>query len=411
MKGEDEQDRDIAGQILHEEYQPRILGYIYNRLGTTREDAEALSQEVWLDFIKRVRVEGLREGVSQLLFGRKGIATRRVIDAIRRRQVEISLESNFPLVEEENAGQVRREDNPVEELYMARETTQQSRRFFQHVIDTQLTDCQRVAWIMVQRFEYDRDVVARLMGKKRADIDQAISNANMRLRRYRDSGDYDVDLAHWEMKVEQPLDIAQHRSQGKVSTIERFLNPRPPRLTPDELRPLGISREEFEAKFITSLRLEQSSAAESKPGQVSLLVMSWYEYLAMNSFLNRASELLHKGKESFSWNDVGVESLADLKVFELDEFLMSIEIDDGNVCLTPLKELRHLTKDSKLYPPKWSLSDPGFHIVKHSARVSSVSLVLDVIEAKSEPSHRLPNFHWSYFRDHGSSNMNHPLRW
>lgn len=312
--------------------------------------------------------------------------------------MEMSLESNFALVEERSAKQERREDNPIEELFIARETTQQSRRFFQHVIDTQLTDCQRVAWTMVQRFEFDRDVVARLMGKKRADIDQAISNANARLITYRDSGDYDVDLAHWEMTVKQLVSMGHQLSQGKIATIERFLNPKTPRLTADELRPLGISVEEFERTFVTSLRLTQSNGAEGKPGEVALVVMWRGEYVAYNSFLIRASELLRRSKHPFLWSDFRGENFSNLGVRQPDEYLISIEIDDGNFRLTPSREVSVVPSFEMVDTLRWSMSEPGYHIVTHSARVNSPSLILDAICWRWDR-------RWSSFHELGSSSM------
>jgi DNA-directed RNA polymerase specialized sigma24 family protein len=256
IRGDDKNDRARAAIIIHQQYDPILLGFIMKRLSCSLEDAQPIAHEVWVGFYQRVELQGLKTGIAELLFGKQGIARRRVFDVYRQKRIrEPSIENDTPALKHHVNPAALQES--LEDLIIQSESRREEQAFFQQIINSQLSDCERVIWILTKRIGCEPEIVARLMGRKRQTIYSAMHNAMEALKEYACSEQYGFDRDVWMGGANVELETGQ-----PTTLIERFAEPCVPHLTSEELAPLGLSWEEFSNHYVCSLILPALGSKE-----------------------------------------------------------------------------------------------------------------------------------------------------
>ena len=234
-------------------------------------EPDDIVQEVFLGFMKTVRVHDVREGVKQLL---RSITHNKCMDAIKLQNREMELEGDIPISEYQGV-EINLEKNEL--------------RQFAHQLPftAKLSECQRLVLSLRTLHEYPPVVVARLMGKSRGTIDTHFSKANERLIDYFEGQEYEVDLA----SLQQPSIEGFVRLPKASLVVEMFANPINPHFTTDELKPLGLDAEEFHTHYIASLIMPWEPAdKKGELGQPSLLLTRRTEWQEMVEMFNRLKQ-------------------------------------------------------------------------------------------------------------------------
>jgi len=271
VQAADRDDRDVAMHILWDRYQAQLLGYASHQLGGDHYLAEDTAQQIWLEFEKRVRLEGVKQSARTLLFT---IAKRRCIDAlrnkIRKQQTELNIENNMP------------GEKDIEEAMVEQEVQESiSRMLFTHPMLSRLSHCERAVWMLRAVLDYKTPMVTRLMNKSRGTIYTTLHNTAKELERYRKSQDYELDLVGGSMSTSEGL-----LSKKPKIILDWFMNALEPQFTDDELHPLYVTAKELHDGYRAHLLLPwefQSDKLSELPNVFLLLTSSTYK---MTSDLN-----------------------------------------------------------------------------------------------------------------------------
>ncbi|MCA9910818.1 MAG: hypothetical protein KC519_19315, partial [Anaerolineae bacterium] len=137
-------------------------------------------------------------------------------------------------------------------------------------VDSVLSDCQRVLWMLVRMLEHPQTVVSRLLGKDYSTTRSEYRHARNKLLRYLQSTEFQHVLEYGELP--KALHFEPQREASVV--VDRFAHMTTPQLTEDELKPLGLSVDEFQQHYVASIITPRwfSSAAEMNMNRPSLLL-------------------------------------------------------------------------------------------------------------------------------------------
>lgn len=318
----DPQDIDLALQILHDRYQAKLERRL---IGKFPEDwVETVIQNIWISFYNEVKVKGITKQVSSLL-GK--IAKRREIDAIRQRQAERRIENDIPINwgDDEDGLQIEVLDEPFEEQIDKRVQL----RFLRQIpfIDSVLSDCERVLWILREQLGYPSITVGRLTGKQSYTVHSALYTARKKAKEFIESEEYELSLATQELRGL----ISSPSLQSGSLVVERFSNCITPHLTPDEIKPLGMTNEELQANYAASLLLPWEPDQDDEMGGPSLILTRKTDWTKMQDTFKR----LRKNR-------------TETEYLSPEECLLKIDRDNENIILTVEQMLEFLLESDAL---------------------------------------------------------------
>jgi RNA polymerase sigma factor (sigma-70 family) len=255
LRGDDPQEVDSAMRDLQARYEAEVRRYAYHRIaGHSWVDLDDVVQETFTGFYKYIKGHKVDVGVRALLLR---IAKYKCADAINKQEKERKFEYGIPLPGESGTAvflEMRERDQFARQLPFT----------------SPLSECQRVVFALRSLYEYPPRVVARLLGKERGTVDTHLSAANKRVREYLQSMDYELDVAsrNW------PWTKYRMAEKPPGLVVERFANCISPQLTADELKPLGLTAEEFQNNYVTSLMLPWAPIDESEEPRRPFLILT-----------------------------------------------------------------------------------------------------------------------------------------
>ena len=220
-------DYEVAIRVLHDRYQKTLLGYFDSmafKHGWNKKwiDFEDVAQETWHTFFEYAKINTIQNFRSSLLT----FANRRFFDALRRNYSEVTIELDHLSPELSEASRMALQIPMEEEIENATKSAQL--HFLEELPygTSLLSDCERVYWIMRERMEIPTQVIAKLTGRSEGNIYQALHRKRKRVREFMEGPEFEVWLAKRE---------ATQPTFKPKRLIERFWNPMPMNLTPDEL--------------------------------------------------------------------------------------------------------------------------------------------------------------------------------
>jgi RNA polymerase sigma factor (sigma-70 family) len=250
----DQLDKDLAGLILFENYQPRLLRYLAMKL--PYDWVEPTAQEVWVSFYKVVTVKGVRKGVPNLLWT---MAKARRADAVRKLHIERNIESNVPLMGKLSGREEDEAEEPIEKRAFHGETLREERQFVNQILTPRLSECERVILQMRGLLGCSTPFICKLLGKSRGTVYSTLYVTKQYLKKYWQSEDFDVDLANREIR-----DAASDKPVlPTVAVFEYLSNPISPGFIDDEVLPFGFLTGSFHRAFVCSILLPWSDDPES----------------------------------------------------------------------------------------------------------------------------------------------------
>ncbi|MEW5957681.1 MAG: sigma-70 family RNA polymerase sigma factor [Chloroflexota bacterium] len=323
LVGESPEEIDVATRILQERYQEKLERYVYKKL--PKDWVEDVTQEIWLAFYNKVKAEQIKTGVSNLLWR---LARNKRVDAVRRLTAERSIEDDVPIGSggAQDEIEIASPNEPMEEFL----EKQIQLQFLPQIpfVDSLLSDCERVLWVLREQLDYPSPVVARLTDKKSQTVYSALSMARKRVREYLESEDFYLRIANQELQ-RGPSYLRLHDG-GLV--VERFTNCIIPQLTPDELTPLGLTSEEFRANYVASLLLPWEPHQGGETGYPSLVLARRLDWESMQEMF----EQLYRNP-------------SDTDLISPEECLLKIDVDQDNLVLRVEQMLEFI-----LEPEDWS---------------------------------------------------------
>ncbi len=315
LRGDDPQDVDTAMRVLQTRYRTKLQGFVRRKLPEAWVDDTV--QEIWLRFYRQARVQRIENVAAYLRGIASRIRARNVKKLTRERQIEVDIAPAKD--DEEDDGWDWQASETIEETLAGAE----ARVIKEHQLDLlkqlpflgmELSDCQRVLWILRQIYAYPSRAVGRLLGKSPSNIDVQTYKARIAVKEYFQSDRFEIALANDELpSIWEP----QPRREGAV-VVERFAEAVSPRFTPDELKPLGISLEEFQREYVASLMLPRwHEGQELRIGGFSMLLARRTRWADAQELYRR----LAQGEEN-------VEPLIQ------EECLLDVTIEDGQIHLS-----------------------------------------------------------------------------
>lgn len=339
----DDQNRSI-NQLQHR-YGWQVTKRVHAKLPP--EWVEEVMQEIWQGFYRSVRSnQGNISNVGSYL---NRITQHRIADAVERLTRERSIEyGGGPSKDEidiEELGETLSAEEDVmrdEELAVARTQLE----FVQLVpfVDAVLSDCQRVLWLLTRLLDYPQTVVSRLMGKNYGTIRSEYRHARNRVLRYFRSAEFGYLLQ--ESQLPKSLRFEPQREASVV--VERFAEMTTPYLTPDELKPLGLTPAEFEQEYVASLIMPRwfKTQSQMELNLPSLLLTRRTQWSDLGVHLQK----LHQGMKNTDYTPL--------------ECLIHFSIEDDNIILEPASLVEMLPE---LDPPGWT--DNTF-VTAHAPRMT-----------------------------------------
>jgi DNA-directed RNA polymerase specialized sigma24 family protein len=307
-------------------------------------------QDTWFDFYRKAirdgRVDSVRGLLTSIAQGKRADAAEKV-----RKEREIEHDLVPQHTDYDDATQVVGGTISIEENLIAIEEQLRRRQYlatgqYYPFTDGILGDCQRVLWVLRVIFDYPSKTVARLMGKDVNNIDSQISQARAKVRRYYRSEQYELD----QMNNEMPHVWAPTFIPAQATLVEYFSERALPRLTPDELKPLGLTNEEIEQGYRVSMMLprwfdEELGQCQEPPFLVLTRKSEWKE---MERLFNRLSAHPEDLPNEFP-----------------EQALIEVHVEDGNLLLNraPIHQMVPDDPDYPVYPDTY-VSDH-----KHRVRV------------------------------------------
>jgi hypothetical protein len=230
------------------------------------------------------------------------------------------------------------------------------------------------------RLQYDRSVTARLLGRDEQVISSTLSSTESRIRRYRDSEAYKIDRAYWET---EGATLSRQTDIQKL-TVERFAKPMIPRLTAEELKPLGLAVEDFERNYVASWILPGMGAREESTNWELLLLLTrrhqWdlmQDYTRSSSRLRKLDDWARLQPDLWEEERAKMAAMAEFGIWidheyftRPEEYLIAVTVDHGDIVLTPQGTLA-LHPQSLETLAYWNIDIPKAWLSIHSAGRSS----------------------------------------
>lgn len=308
----DRNDREIAFTILVERHERRLRKSLARKM--PKDWVDDVLQQVWLNFDLYSRRKEL-SNVGGLL---TTLAERRRIDELMKGADEEAIELDRFIMRDSDERLVWEGSSPEDVL--ARQQEQLEREYqidyvaIAPFIEHQLSSCQRVIWTLNQTYQFPAEVISRLFEK--AATYSHVYNTRKKLMAYFSSDEFKMLMDHKEDLI--ALDYSNAHTASFV--VDIFSEPTTPNLTPDELKPLGLSLKEFKEFY-----------------DVSIMLPRWYEnQLVLNT--SPPSLLLVRKEDRQDWL-ANIIALA--KDPDLDDFLfprccfLKFDIDGKDIILTP----------------------------------------------------------------------------
>ncbi len=253
LQSDDPDDGKRALEVLAEKHQEKLAAYM--RAKMPQDWVDEAVQNTWQSFMTNVRRGETIGNVGSLLWTH---AERRRADVVRKLTAERRIEHNrHPLDTaydddtrgfQADVGLERKLEEYEVNLYRGSIGRMAQQASF---IDTLLSDCQRVLWTLRVMHAYPPKTVARLMGKTIGVVYTETSEARKVVWDYGNSEEF--ELAGAGQAPEAPW--LPNALPISATVIERFAEPALPRLTPDELKPLGLTNQELQQHYQASLML------------------------------------------------------------------------------------------------------------------------------------------------------------
>jgi DNA-directed RNA polymerase specialized sigma24 family protein len=308
-------------RILQERHRVRLAKYIkYNELPAHWVDD--LLQEIWHAFYSQTRwkeiynVKAYLGGIAKIICAREVLKRDR--EKICELNADISESDEFNVAWEGNksiAEVIEADEQRVIQDYQL-DLLQQL-----PFIDSELSDCQRVYWVLRQIYRYPSKTVGRLLGRTANNIDVQTRNARLTIMRYFQSDKFRYDL----QGMEQPGVWTPRPQREGAVVVERFAETVIPQFTPDELKPLGLSLTEFQTHYAASLILPRWQVdQEQNLGGITMLLTRKPDWADWQQLCARL--------------EVGE---GDVDEFIREECFIDVEVEDGHIVLDvhPLVEL------------------------------------------------------------------------
>lgn len=275
---------DAALSVLQSRHRQQLKRYIRRRLPA--DWVEDVLQEVWLAFYLQSQQTEIREVAAYL----QAIARNKRADAVNKLVAEKSIENDEPLPDMlvvESVEETLRKEEEELPRDLALEFSQ-----LLPFADSVLSDCQRVFWALRQLHDYPTRVVSRLLGKQVNNIDRQVSYARQRLTNYMRTEEFQTLLATQELPTSLHFDPLPEANV----VVEMFSNQVTSQMTEDELRPLGLSPQEFQQHYTVTLIMPrwQGNIGQIQTNQPSLLLtrrVEWEEQRMLLQQLRRRPNL------------------------------------------------------------------------------------------------------------------------
>lgn len=250
---EDTSDMEAAAEELDRRFRPQLLAMMRSELQTSYVD-DAI-QETWKGFREAIRRDGYVKNARGLL---RTIAKRRKIDVIRKRkaerQIELDLDPGEGTGDDVTQGfgaHPSFEDELLDTEERLRAEHLRGSLPYYAFTDAVLSDCQRIIWTLRVICGYPSKTVARLIGKKNGNIRVQVHKARRWIRAYYESEEFELARENEEMPhIWSPKSIP-----AQATLVEYFAEQAIPRLTPEELKPLGLTNEDIERGYNVSLMM------------------------------------------------------------------------------------------------------------------------------------------------------------
>jgi len=247
---EDPSERNRAFEVIQDRYYERLTRYLHRKLPW--DWVESTKQQIWQDFWNGILTRSITKGIPNLLMG---IARHKRADAVKQVKREREIEMDEPV--EKYANRIRTQDleDALEQEEEASSAIQQFRTFYQHTfLDMQLTGCQRVLLELRRLHQYRSKTVGRLLGKSVSTIDTQVNYARKWINDYVQSDEFRMALDHDALP---PLWQTEPISPNTL-VIDRFCKQVLPQFTPDELKAIGLTKQELDRHFDCSFMFPHS---------------------------------------------------------------------------------------------------------------------------------------------------------
>lgn len=256
LLSEDEDLRNAVASFIMETHGPDLERYLRKKLPRVWAD-QALS-EVWAGFYQTLQRQGVRESIGQLL---GSISKNKRSDTVDVMQRETQFEADIPY---ELAGLEQVEES----VELGELATYLLGLPYE---DSVLTSCERIVWALEKQYQFPRDVISRILGKSRDTLNTHFSNAKKRILQRVMSDEYMPRYWH-----DNPFMIRDPHFSDSAVIIENFGSWFLPRLTPEEIKPLGLPKVELERNFGAMLmvpRWKKGGGSNTEYGKLSLLLV------------------------------------------------------------------------------------------------------------------------------------------
>lgn len=343
LHGDDTQHVDTAMQVLQGRYRSRLVAFLRAKLPNHWID-DAL-HEIWISFYQQARTQEIRNVAAYLRGIAINIRAREVEKLTRERECEQDIDPTT----DNDLTQRWASSNSIEELLEEEE----ARVIEDHqldllkqlpFIDSQLSDCQRIYWVLRAIHQYPSKAVGRLLGRSANNIDVQTNKARATVKRYFQSDNFRFALLNEELPV---VWEPRPRREGAV-VVERFAESISPQFTPDELKPLGLSLAELQTHYMASLILPRWHVGqELNMGGISMLLTRRPDWADWQELCDR----LAQGEE-----EVGE--------FVHEACFLNVEIEDSYVHLA-IQPLVELVPEN----PKSLFSSDNTYLSIHASRL------------------------------------------
>ena len=311
LQSGDPVEAQVARQMLRQRYDRKLRILILRKISPGHE--EDVLREIWLAFFSIVRREKIRKGVSNLLLT---LMRNKRADEVRRIRRERNIEENHVSLDwDESKAEttVASLHDPIEDQLEKRVQKQTLRQIPYRT--NLFSPCERVFWILREQLDYPLPLIARITAKKPNVIFSALYNAREKVKKFVASHDFDF------FETDQDLrdDIWPEQRETKL-VVESFSNCVVPQLTPDELKPLGLSVEAFQKRYAASIMLPRYDPEDIEIGLPYLVLTQRRDWDEMRTMFKRLSRR---------------RGLKKLDFLSPEQCLLKLDQADENVIVTP----------------------------------------------------------------------------
>lgn len=320
LRGDDLTDVDAAMRALQARYRNKVRSYLARKLPPQWLDD--IEQKIWLDIYRQARIREIRDLAAYLGGMMRNVRAREVSKRRDERACEMDFDAEAPSdnIAHWTSSPSIEEQLAADEAYMV-QTHQLDLLQQLPFIDLELSDCQRVYWLLRAIYRYPSKVVGRLLGRSVNNIDVQTKKSRTLLKQYFASDAFQAALA--QAQLPQVWTPRPNPQSGVV--VERFAEAIVPQLSEDELKPLGLTQAELQQHYVASLILPRWQVdAEMNLGGIAMLLArrgDWADWQELCARLARG------------------EGRVDEYIRE--ECFLNLEIEDGyiHVDIHPLVEL------------------------------------------------------------------------